>query len=69
MDDLTSSASDAHSMMSPLHETSDVVEKAITNLIEQASPKHFSPQIENNVERIRPPSPGQLQFQSMDCRD
>ena len=53
MDDSTSSASDAHSMMSPLHETSDVVEKAITNLIEQASPKHFSPQIENNVERIR----------------
>ena len=53
MDDSTSSASDAHSMMSPLHETSDVVEKAITNLIERASPKHFSPQIENNVERIR----------------
>ena len=53
MDDSTSSASDDHSMMSPLHETSDVVEKAITNLIEQASPKHFSPQIENNVERIR----------------
>ena len=53
MDDSTSSASDAHSMMSPLHETSDVVEKAITNLIEQASPKHFSPQIENNVERIQ----------------
>ena len=52
MDDSSSSASD-HSMMSPLHETSDVVEKAITNLIEQASPKHFSPQIENNVERIR----------------
>ena len=53
MDDSTSSASDAHSMMSPLHETSDVVEKAITNLIERAGPKHFSPQIENNVERIK----------------
>ena len=51
MDDSTSSASDNHSVMSPLHETSDV-EKAISNLIEQAIPKH-SPQIENNVERIR----------------
>ena len=51
MDDSTSSASDNHSMMSPLHETSDM-EKAISNLIEQANPKH-SLQIENNVERIR----------------
>ena len=51
MDNSTSSASDSHSVMSPLHETSDV-EKAISNLIEQAIPKH-SPPIENNVERIR----------------
>jgi hypothetical protein len=51
MNDSNSSASDVHSVMSPPHETSDV-EKAISNLIEQASPKH-SPQIENNVERIR----------------
>ena len=51
MDDSTSSASDNHSVMSPLHETSDV-EKAISNLIEQAVPKH-SPQIENNAERIK----------------
>ena len=53
MDGSTPSASDAPSVLSPLHETSDVVEKAITNLIEQASSRHFSPQIENNVERIR----------------
>ena len=51
MDDSTSSASDNHSVMSPLHETSDV-EKAISNLIERAVPKH-SPQIENNAERIK----------------
>ena len=51
MDDSTSSASANHSFLRLLPETPDV-EKAISNLIEQAIPKH-SPQIENNVERIR----------------
>ena len=55
MDDSTSSASPNHSVRSPFpdapSETRDV-EKAISNLIEQGIPKH-SPQIENNVERIR----------------
>ena len=69
MDDSTSSASDAHSMMSPLRGTSDVVEKAITNLIERASPKHFSPQIENNVERIQVlHRPGKFSFNRWTAR-
>jgi hypothetical protein len=58
MDDSTSSASADHFVRSPsldaeksLPETPDV-EKAISNLIEQAIPKH-STQIENNAERIR----------------
>ena len=58
MDDSTSSASAEHFVRSPslaaeksLPETPDM-EKEISNLIEQAIPKH-SPQIENNVERIR----------------
>jgi len=55
MDDSTSSASPNHPLRPPYldapSETRDV-EKAISNLIEQASPK-LSPQIENNVERIR----------------
>ena len=58
MDGSTSSASADHFVRSPslgaeksLPETPDV-EKEISNLLEQAIPKH-SPQIENNVERIR----------------
>ena len=58
MDDSASSASANHSVRSSfldaeksLPETPDV-EKEISNLLEQAIPKH-SPQIENNVERIR----------------
>jgi hypothetical protein len=55
MDDSTSSTSANHPGRAPfldaLPETPDV-EKAISNLIEQAIPKH-SPQIDNNVERIR----------------
>src|SRR4249920_693616 len=51
MDDSTSSASVNHRFLEAPPETSDV-EKAISNLIEQGIPKH-SPQIENNVERIR----------------
>ena len=52
MDDSTSSASANQPFLDAPSDTLDV-EKAITNLIERASPKHFSPQIENNVERIR----------------
>ena len=56
MDASTSSASADHFMRSldaekSLPETPDV-EKEISNLIEQTIPKH-SPQIENDVERIR----------------
>jgi hypothetical protein len=55
MDDSTSSASSNHpvrpSFLDAPPET-PVVEKAISNLIEQAIPKH-SPQIENSAERIR----------------
>ena len=58
MDDSTTSAPAHNSVRSPfldseksLPETPDV-EKEISNLLEQAIPKH-SPQIENNVERIR----------------
>jgi len=58
MDDSTSSAPANHSVKSPfldadksLPETPDV-EREISNLLEQAIPKHL-PQIENNVERIR----------------
>ena len=55
MDDSTSSASSNHpvrpSFLDAPPETPDV-EKAISNLIEQAIPKH-SPRIENTVERIR----------------
>jgi len=51
MDDSTSSASANHQFLEAPPETSDV-EKAISNLLEQGIPKH-SPQIENNVERIR----------------
>jgi hypothetical protein len=56
MDASTSSASADHFMRpidaeKSLAETSDV-EKEISNLIEQTIPKH-SPQIENDVERIR----------------
>ena len=55
MDISTSSASANHPGRAPfldaLPETPDV-KKAISNLIEQAIPKH-SPQIDNNVERIR----------------
>jgi hypothetical protein len=55
MDDSTSSTSPNHPVRSLFldapHETPDM-EKAISNLIEQVVPKH-SPQIENNVERIR----------------
>jgi len=55
MDDSTSSASSNHpvrpSFLDAPPETPDV-EKAISNLIEQAIPKH-SPQIENSAERIR----------------
>ena len=68
MDDSTSSASDAHSMMSPLRGTSDVVEKAITNLIERASPKHSPLKSRIMLNESGPPSPGQVQFQSMDCK-
>ena len=50
MDDSTSSASANHSFEA-LPETPDL-DKAISNLLEQALPKH-SPQIENNVERIQ----------------
>ena len=55
MDDSTSLASPNHPVRSSLldapAETPDV-EKAISNLMEQAIPKH-SHQIENNAERIR----------------
>ena len=51
MDDSTSSASADRPSLEALPETPDV-EKAISNLLEQATPKH-SPQIENNVERIQ----------------
>ena len=51
MDDSTSSASANHPSLDAPSDTLDV-EKAISNLIEQASPK-LSPQIENNVERIQ----------------
>jgi hypothetical protein len=52
MDDSRPSASTNHSpFLDALPETPDM-EKAISNLIEQALPKH-SPQTENNVERIR----------------
>ena len=51
MDDSTSSASANQPFLDAPSDTLDV-EKAISNLIEQASPK-LSPQIENNVERIR----------------
>jgi hypothetical protein len=55
MDDSTSSASANHPARSQFldapPETQDV-EKAISNLMEQAVPKH-SPQIANNAERIR----------------
>ena len=55
MDDSTSSAFPNHPLRSSFleapPETPDV-EKAISNLLEQAAPK-LSPQSENNVERIR----------------
>jgi hypothetical protein len=52
MDDSRPSAFASQSpLLDALPETPDV-EKAISNLIEQAVPKH-SPQTENNVERIR----------------
>ena len=51
MDDSTSSASANGSFLEAPPETLNV-EKAICNLIAQASPK-LSPQIENNVERIQ----------------
>jgi hypothetical protein len=53
MDDSTSSASANHFVRSPsLDAEMPDVEKEISNLIEQTIPKH-SPQIDNNVERIR----------------
>ena len=51
MDDSKSSGSANHSFLEAPPETLNV-EKAICNLLEQASPK-LSPQIENNVERIQ----------------
>ena len=51
MDDSTSSASANRPFLDAPSDTLDV-EKAISNLLEQASPK-LSPQIENNVERIQ----------------
>ena len=51
MDDSTSSASANHPFLDTPSDTLDV-ETAISNLIEQAIPKH-SPRIENTVERIR----------------
>jgi hypothetical protein len=52
MDGSTSSASANHSVRSSFLEGTPDVDKEICNLLEQAIPKH-SPQIENNVERIR----------------
>lgn len=51
MDDSKSSASTNHPFLEASSETLNV-EKAISHLVEQVSPK-LSPQIENNVERIQ----------------